>query len=323
MAGENHSSCWLVRQPDEDAPAAFLRWHTKLFREQLLPVAAFGGKRRAPDRSFQRQLLGEKTMYNPFRDSVNKITVRALSRLAFVKFLGQQMLRIAPVVTEAARIDNRTTRCLEWDGPWYLAQYRRACDTTWTFSFNKRPGKLPDHHVLFGDLLRVAEQHRDMVGTFDIIFCNQVFEHVQEPHLAAASVAALLRPGGYLIWTAPFLEPTHGVPYDYFRFTVEGGATLLRGAGLDVLDLAKGGDSGLTSAYLLGYAAGELDKEALAAQLVEPTTSAQLNWASKNNSQAALQHKLYYSACVLAQAPAGRTKYRVVWTRSMVPVDHS
>ena len=30
----------------------------------------------------------------------------------------------------------------------------------------------------------------------------QVFEHISRPQSAAANVAALLRPGGYLIWTA-------------------------------------------------------------------------------------------------------------------------
>jgi len=142
--------------------------------------------------------------------------------------------------------------------------------------------------------------------------------------VAAAHIAALLRPGGYVIWTAPFLEPTHGVPNDFFRFTVMGGAYLLRDAGLHIVATATAGDATLTSAYLLGYSAGELDEGGVASHLLSYANETELRRVSHDMDRDALSRKLYFSSCVLARSPplataaeaANRT--RVVWTRARV-----
>lgn len=309
LQSQKAAACWLEQVDGESVQTAFLRLHAWLFGQQLLPVAAFGGKRAAPSRDELRQLVGPKATYRLERDAVRTSTSRALSRLAFVRFLGRQMSRYGPLAAQAAARDSRKTRCLEWDGKWYLDQYR-VCQETWTFAFSKRPFRLPDHKGLFGDLELAASQHPDMVGTFDIIFCNQVFEHVSRPHMAAASVAALLRPGGFLIWSAPFLEPTHAVPHDYFRFTVSGGAVLFRDVGLKIVATELGGDSMLTSLYLLGYSAGELNATQVSESLVMPVTSAELQQISSGDSYADLARKLYFSSFLVAQAPlrAGQLK---------------
>ena len=106
----------------------------------------------------------------------------------------------------------------------------------------------------------------------------QVFEHVRQPHVAAATLAALLRPGGVVVWTAPFLERFHLSPTDFFRFTVEGGKALLEDAGLAVVAAARGGDSLLTLGSLLGYGATDFDLDGHGAYtsvgLTPPNTSA-------------------------------------------------
>ena len=218
-----------------------------------------------------------------------------------------------------AHAAGRPSRCLEWDGPWYLAQYKE-CEETWTLAYSKRAGKLLDHRRLFADLTRpIASQLPDMVGTFDLIFCNQVFEHVAQPHVAATAVAMLLRPGGFLLWSAPFLEPTHAVPYDFFRYTISGGVRLFRDVGLGILATEKGGDSMLTSAYLLGYSPAELpNASAVGEQLSAPVTEAELAAIARNDSKAELGQKLYFASFVVAKRPNFGRLYE--WVRSPLPL---
>ena len=313
LQSQKVATCWLEQLDGENVQSAFLRMHSWLFSQQLLPVSVFGLNRPAPSRSEIKQMIGPNAVYRPERDAVSKITATAVSRLAFLRFLGRQMARFGSQAKAAAQSESRKTRCLEWDGKWYLDQYR-TCDETWTFAFARRPFKLPDHKGLFGDLELASSQHPDMVGTFDIIFCNQVFEHVSRPHMAAASIAALLRPGGVLFWSAPFLEPTHAVPHDYFRYTVSGGAMLFKDVGLKIQATEQGGDSLLTSLYLLGYSAGELNATEVGERLSVPVTDAELAQISKGNSYADVARKLYFSSFLVAQAPLQAGKL-FTWSR--------
>jgi len=52
-------------------------------------------------------------------------------------------------------------------------------------------------------------------ASFDAIMCVEVFEHLPEPIKAIQEFARLLKPGGYLILTAPFCSLTHFAPYHF------------------------------------------------------------------------------------------------------------
>ena len=52
----------------------------------------------------------------------------------------------------------------------------------------------------------------DRLGTFDIVICNDVIEHVVEPAVCAANLASLLRPGGRV-----FLEIPNGSAVEFIR----------------------------------------------------------------------------------------------------------
>ena len=89
--------------------------------------------------------------------------------------------------------------------------------------------------------------------SFDTILCTSVLEHVDDAEQAVAEMARVLRPGGHLIITAPFLYPTHEAPYDYWRVTHYGLTTVLRRHGLEVGDVAaQGGPFLLAAHYLIG-----------------------------------------------------------------------
>ena len=53
-------------------------------------------------------------------------------------------------------------------------------------------------------------------GAFDAIMCTEVFEHIPHPAQALAEFARLLKPGGYLLLTAPFCSLTHFAPYHFY-----------------------------------------------------------------------------------------------------------
>lgn len=52
-------------------------------------------------------------------------------------------------------------------------------------------------------------------GSFDVILCSEVLEHLPDALKALDEFARLLKPGGKLILTAPFASLVHFAPYHY------------------------------------------------------------------------------------------------------------
>jgi len=66
-------------------------------------------------------------------------------------------------------------------------------------------------------------------GTVDLIICCSVLEHVKKPWLMAANLSRLLRDGGTLYISVPWVWRYHPYPDDYFRFSWRGVQELFDG----------------------------------------------------------------------------------------------
>lgn len=77
---------------------------------------------------------------------------------------------------------------------------------------------------------------------FDLIIAEQVLEHVLRPDRAVANIHKMLRPGGIVIVSTPFLLKVHEFPLDLYRWTERGMRELLQGAGFEVLSTASWGN---------------------------------------------------------------------------------
>lgn len=74
---------------------------------------------------------------------------------------------------------------------------------------------------------------------FDGIICNQVLEHVFTPDLFLSEIGRVLRPGGQLLLTIPFIWDEHEQPWDYARYTSFGLKNLLEKNGFELLEQRK------------------------------------------------------------------------------------
>ena len=52
-------------------------------------------------------------------------------------------------------------------------------------------------------------------GSFDVILCTEVFEHIPHPEKALMEFQRIMKKGGLLILSAPFASWTHFAPYHY------------------------------------------------------------------------------------------------------------
>lgn len=79
-------------------------------------------------------------------------------------------------------------------------------------------------------------------GSADTVVAFQVLEHLREPGRFLSEAYRVLRPGGNLVLTVPFMWRVHEAPHDYYRFTRHGLEHLLQAAGFSdlAIDEASG-----------------------------------------------------------------------------------
>ena len=79
-------------------------------------------------------------------------------------------------------------------------------------------------NIVAGDICSsdFRSDHPALEQGFDVIYSNNVFEHLSRPWVAAENLLWLLRPAGICITITPFSQRYHEDPADYFRYTHKG-----------------------------------------------------------------------------------------------------
>ena len=82
----------------------------------------------------------------------------------------------------------------------------------------------------------------------DVLLSSQVLEHVANLPHTLAEMRRVVRPGGTLVLSFPFIYNEHGAPFDYQRFTAHRAVRLFEG--FEVLEVRRQGGIGSTLAIL-------------------------------------------------------------------------
>ena len=69
------------------------------------------------------------------------------------------------------------------------------------------------------DLIGTASGVPAPDGSADIVISSEVLEHLEDPFAALREAFRLLKPGGVMIISFPFLYPVHAAPHDFGRYT--------------------------------------------------------------------------------------------------------
>ena len=76
-------------------------------------------------------------------------------------------------------------------------------------------------------------------NSFDSLVINQVFEHVFNPDAFLKEVLRVLKPGGKLLMTVPFVWDEHEQPHDYARYSSFGLHFILEKQGFNIVEQRK------------------------------------------------------------------------------------
>ncbi|MEK7607393.1 MAG: glycosyltransferase [Patescibacteria group bacterium] len=100
------------------------------------------------------------------------------------------------------------------------------------------------------DIVSDATQLPFKNNTLDGAVSESLFEHVPDAHLIAREMVRVVKPGGYIYVSAPFIHPYHTSPDDFNRWTLSG----LKHMFEDLEIVEAGVRSGPWSAFLLFFA---------------------------------------------------------------------
>lgn len=78
-------------------------------------------------------------------------------------------------------------------------------------------------------------------NSFDSMMATEVLEHCPDPLLIVQEMKRVLKPGGVLFFTVPFLWNLHEVPHDHYRYTPFALERIFRNCGMQLELHAHGG----------------------------------------------------------------------------------
>lgn len=97
------------------------------------------------------------------------------------------------------------------------------------------------------DIVANLNDHLDLQNDqFDTAVCISVIEHLYEPQIALNEIFRILKPGGYLLLTAPWVYPYHREPNDFFRYSRYALDYMMKKSGFEVISIGPTGGNGRT-----------------------------------------------------------------------------
>ena len=135
----------------------------------------------------------------------------------------------------------------------------------------------------------------------DTVLMTSVLEHLEEPERGVAEAFRLLRPGGHLILTAPFIWPIHEAPRDFFRYSPYGLRHLLEEAGFEVVEVQPLAGAWTTFSLELSYALRPY-RRGLVRPLVDGVTRA-VQWAAGRWDKVDFQPRFSWSHLAIGRRP--------------------
>ncbi len=72
------------------------------------------------------------------------------------------------------------------------------------------------------DVLAVGQRLPFRDASFDAVYSNAALEHVTDPFTCSDELMRVLKPGGIVFCSVPFLQPEHGYPHHYYNMTQDG-----------------------------------------------------------------------------------------------------
>lgn len=69
------------------------------------------------------------------------------------------------------------------------------------------------------DVIQNLEEGTGGIAPADVVICCSVLEHTPKPWKMAKNITKLLKPGGWLYISVPWVQRYHAYPDDYFRFS--------------------------------------------------------------------------------------------------------
>lgn len=94
---------------------------------------------------------------------------------------------------------------------------------------------------------------------FDYIVSIEVFEHIFNLPDILREINRVLKPGGTIFFTCPFVWIEHEMPYDYARYTHPALLDLLTNAGFDTIEMKKGGNFVIALGQLINVYLSEVN----------------------------------------------------------------
>jgi len=99
-----------------------------------------------------------------------------------------------------------------------------------TFIGADLPGN-PEADIVLGAMSEVPVA----ADSFDCVLSTEVLEHTELPEAYLAEAYRVLKPGGFLVLSAPAIWVYHPDPIDYWRWPIDGLSFRIRNAGFEIL----------------------------------------------------------------------------------------